>query len=804
MVDESQLPDELQGQGRVAPAKRRPLSDEARQTRLTALGAVIAKKRDEAVKARRDSGIEEVWSYCEEAYLAMDDANRGEFSKAKWAKPMALQGPLTREASQQSSSKSTVFIPLTTRYVDMGAAKVSEIVLPIDDKAFSFEASPVSDLVSGPPKAPPAAPPVPPPALSGPGPMPQAMPPADPRDLAKQQAGAAAKKAENRIYDWMVESRYPMQMRKVIFDAARIGVGVLKGPFSETCTERAFTVEGNVGTLVIDTKVKPGCKWIDPWNFYPHGSCGEDIHEGDHVFERDFLSSASLTALKKERGLITDAFPGGEPIYLPEQIDKVIAEGPEKCNTNEDRPEMSEAEKSRFTIWHFTGSLDAEDMVALGAPGADELPAEVSEVYAIVTLVNDTPIRATFNPLGKSGNYPYRVFPWSRRAGHWAGVGVGEQVKVPQRVVNAGVRSWMNMAGVASGLQIFIDRRGVVPADNSWDITPNKLWYITGEGMSNDVRQLVMGINMPDIGETLFKIIDFAFKQAEELSNIPLVSQGQTGPQDPKTFGQSELQNNNAQTLLRDKAYMIDDCITEPLVGDFYEWLLLDDSVPNDEKGDFKINARGSIAMVEKAIQEQTFPMLIQAASQNPSYGQNPAKLFADWMRSKRFNPDLTKYTDAEMAALQSRQPPEAPVVSAAKINAATRLHVQDMADQTRLKTAAFDTNRDVAYEQALVERERIDAQFRLKELDLRKEVAMLEISAKQGISLNQIKAELAGVAMKLNTQRELSTDALAAELHMHHTPGASDLIPPTHQTQALTPPTEPVGQAQPGQAFTQ
>ena len=46
-------------------------------------------------------------------------------------------------------------------------------------------------------------------------------------------------------------------------------------------------------------------------------------------------------------------------------------------------------------------------------------------------------------------------------------------------------------------------------------------------------------------------IVQYGFKLAEEASNIPLISQGQTGPQDPQTFGQAELQNNNADTLLR-------------------------------------------------------------------------------------------------------------------------------------------------------------------------------------------------------------------------------------------------------------
>ena len=119
-----------------------------RLARLDALGQMVAKKRDEAVQFRKQSGIEDVWTYCEESYLGIDDANRAEWQGAKWAKPAALNGPLTRETRSSNASQSTVFIPLTARYVDAGAAKLSEIILPLDGKPFSLSATPNPELIT--------------------------------------------------------------------------------------------------------------------------------------------------------------------------------------------------------------------------------------------------------------------------------------------------------------------------------------------------------------------------------------------------------------------------------------------------------------------------------------------------------------------------------------------------------------------------------------------------------------------------------------------------------------------------------
>jgi hypothetical protein len=826
MIDESLLPDELQSGGGELARPKRVFSDEDRADRLAKLSAVVVSKREEAVKARKDSGIETVWLACEEAYLGIDDANRGEFAGARWAKPTSMQGPVSTSDSQQSSNKSTAFVRLTSRYVDMGAAKLSEIVLPIDDKAFAFGPSPVADPVvtvttvgqqsapnpataqpaqvtpiaqataggQQPPAA--AAPAI---AMPAPGQPPMqggaAAQPVDPTEQQQEEATQKAKKAEKRVYDWMVESRYPLQMRKVIHDSARIGVGVLKAPFPDQRTRKAFSVKGDKGVLEIVTKVSPAMKWVDPWNLFPAPGCGEDIHSGDYIFERDFLSPASLRKLKNLRTAPVGDKPG-QPIYIPAAIDQVLAEGPNKCKVEGNNPNDQKADNSRFTIWHMTGTLNRENMEALGAPGIEDLPDELVQVFVIITMANDTVIRVAFNPLEKTGNFPYRTFPWSRRAGHWAGVGPGEQISMPQRMANAGLRAWMNNAGKAAGSQIVLDQRSVIPADGDPAITPDKLWYYVGEGMSDDIHKVFALHTIPDLGASLLRILQEAFQLAEQQSNIPLVAQGQTGANDPETFGQSELLNDNAKTLLREKAYMLDDCITEPVVQDLYEWLLLDDTVPDDEKGDFEINARGSIAMVEKAIQEQTFPMLIQAAAQNPTYGQNPAKLFAEWMRAKRFNPELTKYTPQELADLQNRQPPEAPVVQAAKINVAGRLHEKDMDVQLRREIAANDHDRGVAYEQALAEQDQVRLDMANKELELKRELAMLDYANKRNLTLEQVKAELAQTAMKLQAQREISRDNLAVAVHKHHNPAPAP--------NAITPPTEPAGRAEPGQSFAQ
>lgn len=772
-----------------------------RQESLSALGVAIGVLRDEAVKARKESGIEAVWMACEEAYLCIDDLNRHEFSGAKWAKPTSMEGPVTSSTPVRSEMRSTVFVRLTARYVDMGSAKVSEVLLPIDDKPFAFTATPIPDLISkkddttpamldGQPVMMAAEPPTeipgqPAPAMQ-PG-QPPAQKPATVGDLAKkvlQIAQDCAEKAETRIYDWLVESNYAAEMRKVIHDGARIGVGVLKAPFPDVKTQYAFTKgKTGAGKLSIKQKTKPAARWIDPWNLFPHESCGENIHHGSHIFERDHLSERQIKDLKKLKDV------AGKPVYISSQIDKVIEEGPEKCNVAEERGLRQPKNKGRYTIWYFTGTLSRKDMLVADAAGIEDLPEEITEVYAVITMVNDSVIRATVNPLD-SGRYPYHAMPWSRRAGSWAGVGVGEQVSMPQRTVNASTRALLNNAGFSAGAQIVIDQRAIVPADGRWEMSPNKFWWLTGEGNADDVRKMFMLLEFPNLGPQLQAIIELGFKLAEEASNIPLISQGQTGPTTPDTFGATELQNNNANTLLRTIAYSFDDHITDPVIQQFYEWLLLDPEVPDDEKGDFQINARGSIAMVEKAIQEQTWLRILSVAP-NPAFGVSPAKVMEQILVSKRLDPRKVQYTDEEKAAMSQQPPPETPQEKVAKINAAARSQLQDKTDQTKLQIAGMDTDRDTAYNNSLAQRDEIARQAAREKHDMDMQLETLKYANLRNISLDEAKTKLAEVAMKLNVQKELSVAGMTVDVHKHHSAPS-----------VIAPPTEPAGRAPAGEAF--
>lgn len=715
---------------------------EQRISRLQSLSAVLVKKRDEAIEARQLSGIEEDWREDEDHYEGIDDSNRDLYRNR--GKPLSPEGGSDKDKEQ--TVRSRIFLNITRSYVDAAAAKVADMLLPTDDQNWGIEATPIPTLfknkTSNEPLVTPEGSPV-----MGVGDEGQAkqMTVGEHADQILEVARVAAKAAETRIDDWLKESRFNHETRKVIESCSRLGTGVIKGPYPVAREHGSISKEGGLTSIIRKMEIYPESSNIDCWDLYPDPSCGNDIHQGSYIFEKGRLTYRGLEDLKQD------------PSYIAEMIETCLEEGPQKKNLEErdqERQSLNLDSKSQFDVWYYTGFISQEDMEAAGCPcdGEDSVPA-------IVVMINDRVVKAAVNPLD-SGAFPYDVMNWQDRDGYWAGIGVSRQIRTPQRMLNAAVRNVMDNAGLMSGPQIVMRRSVIEPADGVWQITPRKLWYMVEDAVG-PVNEAFAAINIPAMQDQLFNIVQFAIKMAEDVTGLPMLLQGQQGKV-TETVGGMQMLNNNASTVMRRIARTYDDKVTEPHIKRYYEWLLLDPEVPDSEKGDYKIVAKGSSALVERDIQNQTIAQM-GAMVVNPTFGINPKKWIAEYFKSQRLNPALFMYTEEEQKKIEE-QAAANPQQDPRQITAQAQVQSTQIRTEAMMQVAQADTKEKITQREIDLQDAREDRQYRMQMAQLQRDTKLIELSQKTQLSIQQIKAQLADTAMKERTKKDLQREEIAVK----------------------------------------
>ena len=729
-------------------------TDELKAKRMAiieAFSATIKEKRKDAIEGRAASGIETIWQEDEDHYNGEDDATRGTWSKGK-----NTTDGLT-EAKRKAQTRSTVFLKITRPYCDSAAARVADMLLPTDDRNWALRPTPLPQMIEATKDMRPVDEVVPQAVAQKRGIMgaikgmfnpqqqqPERVPTVG--EVAKQamdKAQAASDAAQDQIDDWLTECRYHAEVRKVIEACTRIGTGILKGPHPAKKTSRAVSQTDQGWTVDVVSEIKPESKEVSAWNFYPDPACGNDIHKGSYVFEVDDITARGLIALKGQG-------------YIDEMIDLCVDEGPTNPldGTRKNAPDRKTAEKDLFQIWYFNGHVSKQNMEAAGCKCGDK------DFYpCIVTMVNDRVIKVSMSQLN-SGEFPYDVMVWQAKTDHWAGVGVSRQMRECQKGANAAIRNIHDNAGLAGGPQIIVDRTKIIPANGRWEMVPRKVWWTKDGADMVDVTKAFTFVTVPMLQEQLMPLLQFWLKEAEDVTGLPMLIQGQQGKA-PDTVGGMTMLNNNATSVLRRIARTFDDRITEPHIGRYYEYLLLH-CKNNDAKGDFTIDARGSSALIERDMQSQQLMQMV-GMSLNPAYGLDPEQVMSEVLKGMRFDIKRLVLSDEKKQQMAQQPPPKAPQVEVAEIREKGALE-RKMAE-LKAQAEQGDANRAIDLE--------------MKRVDER--LAMAGISAEEQRDLQKHKVDLASLTMELRQQAALS-------------PGP----------QVRQPPTEPSGRANIGHAYEQ
>lgn len=721
----------------------------ARTVRLNALGQSLATKRREAIAFLKQSGVETEWDECDDTYNGEDEVSKTVSKKSKdsW-------GGIQDE--QDNDNKSTVVLNITKPYVNAFASKIIDMRLAVTGRSWAFRPTPIPELedMSKQTNV----------GLVKDGQPVTVVEDGQPRqatnaDLAARDMEKATKKSEKaqkQVDDWMVESHFDGEARQAVDDMARVGTGVMKGPLPERKEYRRY-VNGKVEKI---EKIKPTSKRISCRNLLPDPACGENIHDGDYIWDWEYITAKRLKDLKKLKD------KAGNPIYIADQIDAVIAEGaraPDVVHNTDSK--VDPAQKSKpFQIFYYYGTLSKDDIESAGCvceEGKDD-------DSVIVAMVNDHVIRSSITPMN-NGKFPFDVVACSRREGHWAGVGIAKDLMTASKMVQGANRSMLENAGLSAKPILALMQGLIVPSDGNHTLYGGKTFIIPKGTDITDAKNAIFTFQIESRQAENMNIIQFALKMAENVTGLPMILQGQQG-QAPDLVGVVQILDKNASTVASRVAKRYDDFLLEPHVGSYYDWLM-EYSDDEEMKGDYTID----VLPPPDIVADKNALLEMAKLSQDPRSRVDPVKQYAEFAKSNRFDPARLQYSDEEWDKIQKQaKPPVDPRIEVANINAMADAKIEEARQRFETAENEKDRQRDLAV--AVID-ERLQS---------------TELTSNERETLAKIKSELAQTSAKIAAQKEAERNNMLMDLHK------------TNTTQIAKPAYEPSGRAENGKAFAQ
>lgn len=538
-------------------------------------------------------------------------------------------------ARLDKSGASKAFVNITRPKVLSIESRLSDMLFPSDDKNWAIQPTPVPELHA---------------ALNnhrvvstddGGNPVTIAQ-------IAMKAARKPCQAMEREIDDQLTECNYYRIAREVIHDACLFGTGIIKAPVIVEKTEKKWIkVAGAVHELSEKSLLAPSVERVDPFNFFPDmaAHCIEDS-SGD--LERRYMTRSKLRKLSNRPG------------YKKDRIQRVI----QNSNNFEDNTgthishlrELSDLQidlnKDRFEVWEYHGTLSTDE---LRACGCDMTEDEDGDHSAVVVFVNGVVIKADLN-IDETGDSPYSLLIYEKDDSSIWGLGIPYLLRNEQRIANAAWRMALDNAALTTGPQIVVNREVVVPSDGDWTLKPRKVWWLNSEAArANDVfaTHEISGHQ-----QELINLYELAKKMADEVTNMPLIAQGDEDAAPDTATGTSMLMNV-ANSPLRHIVKRFDDNVTKPVITRFYNWNM-QNSDKEEIKGDFNIDARGSSALLVKETQNHALMNLLTIA-ENPVYAPltKHAELYRKAVQSQHINADDVIKTDEEIAADAQKPDPQ-------------------------------------------------------------------------------------------------------------------------------------------------
>ena len=546
--------------------------------------------------------------------------------------------------------------------------------------------------------------------------------------LLVEKSYEVAAKRERTMRDVLDACDYSEEERKVVHEASRLGHSWMKGPYLLLRERQAWShvtlPDGRVETRSrMEPDERPVYSQVSGWNMFcdPDATSVEDM---EYAFE---LHRLSRTALRKY--MRTMKFDRrGVSMLLRQQprIGRVYQDFIRELNEIE-RSDNSRYD-SRYYLWEFTGTLEAEDFAGIaremgGKEGGalmeavfeeDGAPDPFAVANVKVFFCQGVFLGLKLNPLD-SGELGYSCYAIDKELSTPYGDGVPNFIAHSQRATTAGWRVLMDNGGLA-GLPAFVISQGLTPLDGNDRIYPGKR-YKRRAGMDPKDPGL-FPIQIAGNTQQIVEIIQLAKQHAAEEGMVPPIASGADSGRAETAHGLT-LKASAINTIFRNAIRNYDAMMTKPNIQRLHQWLN-QFAKDDEEKGNIEVVARGSSVLLVREVAATQRMTILNTVAQNPALGDavNLYMVADGLFESMQMDRDKVMYSRQTYEANRRRRQEleaqaGAQAAQAEQIKAQVQIQLQEMKVEAQLKAEEMRMETEDKRIEASREKAQMDAQVK-------------------------------------------------------------------------------------------
>lgn len=488
------------------------------------------------------------------------------------------------------AGKSKIYIHLTRTKVQAAYARMVDLLFQSKDKNWSIEATPVPEL---------------PPheltrlkqeLIAAGATLEVFMDPGELQKILDEIVKLRTQRMEREMEDQLAEGEYHHHCKTALLEGTILGSGAIKGVTVKTEEKSSWQVGQNgAWGIVVNKTQKPYLYAPSIFDLYPD-PFATSIKDAVGIYERHVLTREHLRNLKNHAGFDAEAieqvvrdYPSGNHTELSHETERRKISGVTA-------PSVSGAD--RYDVLEYWGQVTGQDLSTAGM----NIPVEQHghEFQVNVWVCGMYTIMKRFNPT-KPQRLPYQIFPYERVPHQFWGNGVPRQMRDSQITINASGRTLLDNTGASSGPITEVNKSLMAPGEDVTDIRGWGVYFREGGDPSHPMLRFT---NIPNITAPLMEIMETFRKFADEETSLPSYTHGEVIPGLNKTASGMSMLMGAASVSTKSTIKNVDDFLIEPLIQSLYDWnMRWNDN--DDIKGDMKVVARGSTALLAKEVQSQ-------------------------------------------------------------------------------------------------------------------------------------------------------------------------------------------------------